>query len=61
MTYALHLPGLRFYISNRYINLVVIVNAGFYVDKSKKAKHISKLACEKVAGQGLYPDRMKLG
>lgn len=41
-----------------YIKLVVIVNDGFFVDKSEFIMIIMHLAREKVLGQALYPGRM---
>jgi hypothetical protein len=40
-----------------YIKLVVIVNAGFFVDKSVFFNKIIDLGHEKVAGQALYRGR----
>lgn len=60
-TYALCSPGLLFYITCMYTNLVVIVNEPKIVDKSFTCFVNSGLRREKVAGQGLYRHGMVVG
>jgi hypothetical protein len=44
-----------------YTNLVVVVNAGVFVDKSVNALCIISLLNSKLAGQSLYRDGMIVG